>query len=60
MTNLEAVNELEKRLDQVAELVEMISSQDFADMSEADRRNYTSVLTDAIEQAKVAVEFLKQ
>jgi hypothetical protein len=38
----------------------MISSQDFADMSEADRRNYTSVLTDAIEQAKVAVEFLKQ
>ena len=59
MTNLEAVNELEKRLDQVAELVEVIASQDFADMSEADRRDYTSVLTDAIEQAKVAVEFLK-
>lgn len=60
MTNLEAIDELNKLLDQVAALVEVIARRDFVDMSEEVRQNYTSVLADTIEQAKVAAEFLKR
>ena len=60
MTNLEAIDELNRRLDQAAALVEVIARQGFVDMSDEVRQNYASVLADTIEQAKVAVESLKR
>lgn len=60
MTNLEAIDELNKRLDQVAALVEVIARKDFVDMSDEARQNYASVLAETIEQAKVVAEFLKR
>ena len=59
MTNLEAIDELNKRLDQAAALVEMVGSRDFGNMTDEAREIYASTLADSIEQAKRAVSYLE-
>ena len=60
MTNLDPVQQLYQRLDQAAELIERLRTPEFDEMTVEDRITYAETLADAIEQAKVAAEFLSR
>ena len=59
MDTIDAIDMINAKLDQAAALVEMIGNRDFRGMSDEARANYVSILTESIEQAKIAAALLK-
>ena len=60
MTDIDPINELNKRLDQAVALIEQMQSVNFYELSHEDRLKHASVLHEVIEQAKIAAELLKR
>lgn len=60
MPDNDTIDKLNKCLDQAAELIERLRAPEFVEMAAEDRMTYAETLADAIEQAKVAAEFLSR
>ena len=60
MTDSDPINELNKRLDQAAAMIEQMQSVDYHDLPHVERMEHARVLNEVIEQAKIAAELLKR
>ena len=60
MTDSDPINELNKRLDQAAAMIEQMQSVDYHDLPHEERMKHACVLHEVIEQAKIAAELLKR
>jgi hypothetical protein len=60
MTGTDPIVELNKRLDQAAELIQQMQAVDFHELPHEERMKHACVLHEVIEQAKIVAELLKR
>ena len=60
MTDSDPINELNKRIDQAAALIEQMQSLDYYDLPHQERMKQACVLHEVIEQARIVAELLKR
>jgi hypothetical protein len=58
LERIDAIDELDKRLDQATALICLIGSQDFSSLAGEIQENYASALAGTIDQAKQTIKFL--